>query len=80
MRLYGVRNLNERDGRFYVHIRCSACQRRNCYSAAELLMRFPMHKRMNADLDALKQRLRCQCGARNPAVWSMADPMEDPSQ
>jgi hypothetical protein len=76
MRLYGVRNLNEMGGRFYVHIRCNACKRRNCYSATALLMRFPLHKRIDASLDALKGRLVCTCGSRNATVWAMADPME----
>lgn len=76
MRLYGVRNLNDLGGRFYVHIRCHDCGRRNCYTAAELLTRFPLHKRIDASIDMLKGRLLCQCGSRSAVAWSMSEPME----
>jgi len=78
MRLYGVRKLGELDGQFYVHTRCNGCQRRACFWAKDLQARLPMRLRMDADLDMLKERFKCSaCGARNPSVWSMSDPMDD---
>lgn len=77
MRLYGVRKLSEMGGRFYVHVRCRSCQRRICFLASELEKRLPVHKRLDADLDMIKERLSCSdCKARNPWVWSDSDPME----
>lgn len=77
MRLYGVRKLSERGGQFWVHTRCYGCGRRACFLASEIEKRLPLHKRLDADIDTLKERFKCSgCGARNPAVWSMADPME----
>jgi len=78
MRLYGVRKLSEMDGQFWVHVRCSSCGRRACFLARDLEARLPMRLRLDADLDLLKERMRCEgCQARHPSVWSMTGPMED---
>jgi phage FluMu protein Com len=80
MRLYGVRKLVWAGGLFYVHLQCRACKRMNCFSSEELLERhFPLHERMNADIDRVMQRARCTgCGKKNAVAWTMAEPM-DPS-
>lgn len=76
MRLYGVRQLDEMGGRFYVHVRCRSCQRRTCFLASELATRVP-----GADLDVVKEKLKCaECGARRPWVWAAAERMEDDDQ
>lgn len=78
MRLYGVRKLGELDGQFYVHTRCGSCQRRACFLAKDLQAKLPMHQRLEADLDTVKERFKCSaCGARKPSVWSMSEPMDE---
>lgn len=76
MRLYGVRKLAELEGRFYVHVRCRACGHGTSFLAADLERKVPLHQRLDADLDTVKERFVCRCGARSPWVWSMTDPME----
>jgi DNA-directed RNA polymerase subunit RPC12/RpoP len=81
MRLYGVRKLSELDGQFWVHVRCPSCAHRSCFLARDLEVRLPMRLRLNADLDTLKDRMKCaECGARHPSVWSMSDPMDQEEQ
>lgn len=76
MRLYGVRDLHWQGGRFYIHIRCYACARRNCFTAERLLhQHFAPDQR--ADLESLKRRLRCSaCNQKKAVAWSMSEPME----
>lgn len=72
----GVKKLYERDGQFYVHVRCRSCMHGVSFLAADLERRVPLHKRLDADLDMVKGRFVCRCGARDPWVWAMAEPME----
>lgn len=78
MRLYGTRQLSEHGGKFWVHARCNSCARKRCFLASDLERRLPMHLRVGADLDTLKERMKCAgCGARRPTLWAMSEAMDD---
>jgi hypothetical protein len=77
MRLYGVRKLSEMDGTFYVHIRCRACGRRSAFLAKVLAAKLGA----NADLDLVKEKLKCMdCDSRSAWVWSDSDALNDEDQ